>query len=178
MTEPVNSHHSSESNVCYIAGNLFNVPSRSVIGHACNCTGSWDDTIAVVFKSKFPNAYQTYYNHCKTYSSNPYALLGSCLLIHNQYNEPGGEYWIACLFTAISTNSNKDDIIRDTRSAVKDLLRQLHTHNYIGTLNPGDEYFPTISLPLIHTDSFDIPWQHTEAVLKSFPYQFNIYTSF
>lgn len=167
----------TRDNIEYFRGDLFSRPPRSILGHSCNCMGSWGAGIALQFKRKFPAAYRQYVEHCKAYSSSPQALLGTCLLI--QCND----YWIACLFTSVGNSSSncglprspKDVIINATRSAMTDLLRQLHTDRYISTLLPGDDYFPIISLPQINAGLFRVPWNETEEVIKSFPYKFHVY---
>lgn len=167
-----------KSNIQYICGDLFNSqPPQSVLGHSCNCVGSWGGGIALQFKKLFPEAHRQYVNHCKAANSNPENLLGTCLLIQSN------DYWIACLFTSVGNSSSrcgaprspKDIIIDATRAAMGDLLRQLHTDPYISTLHPGNEYFPIINLPQINAGLFCVPWNETEQVIQEFPYKFRVY---
>lgn len=167
-------------NVQYISGDLFSVRPgpTSVLAHSCNCVGSWGGGIALAFKSRFPQAFQIYKAHCQSYDANPSALVGSCLLIHNTPDMPGGEYWIACLFTSVGHGnrvSPPNMIVQATRLAITDLLRQLHTDRFISTLKPGDEYIPVINLPQINAGLFRVPWEQTKAVLKEIPYRFNVF---
>ncbi|VVT55437.1 uncharacterized protein SAPINGB_P004596 [Magnusiomyces paraingens] len=169
--------------IAYLHADILSAPPRSVIAHACNCYGSWGGGVAALFKRRFPAAYTAYANHCRAAAADPSSLLGTCFLIHNKATDPGGDYWIACLFTALfpgtpasdGSGSVEESILKETRAAIKDLLRQLHTHEYISTLLPGDEYVPVVHMPQINAGIFNVPWPLTEAVLKSFPYRFNVY---
>lgn len=170
-------------NVQYVDDSLFAVQpgSASLLAHACNCRGTWGAGVAAGFRQKFPAAYSVYRSHCQTHASNPSGLLGTCLLIHNTSSMPGGEYWIACLFTSVGTGQSvapPNEILEATRLAVTDLLRQLHTHRFISTLRPGDDYIPVINMPKINAGLFRVPWERTEAILRAIPYRFNIYVPF
>lgn len=167
----------STDNIEYLHGDLFTTPQKSVLGHSCNCMGSWGAGVALQFKRKHPVAYKQYAEHCAAYSTKPEDLLGTCLLIQSK------DYWIACLFTSVGNSSSncgrprspKDVIVKATRAALTDLLRQLHGDRYMSSLQPGDDYFPVINLPQINAGLFRVPWGETEAVIKSFPYKFHVY---
>lgn len=185
-SSPSDSELEAVENVQYVVGDLFSVAPgpASILGHACNCRGTWGAGVAAEFKRRFPGAFREYREHCLKYKNNPEELLGTCFLIHNtvELQKEGGdakEYWIACLFTSIGSGTSVDSpvqIVHATRLAVTDLLRQLHTHRFIQALRPGDDYVPIINLPKINAGLFRVPWDKTEAVLKSIPYRFNIYT--
>ncbi|PRT54851.1 ADP-ribose 1''-phosphate phosphatase [Wickerhamiella sorbophila] len=126
----------------YIKGDLF--AAKGILGHACNCHGVWGGGIALVFKKKYPHAYKVYHEYCMNKS--PSQLLGTCLLIPERDSNV-----IACLFT--SDNSSQQEIVRYTRDAVRDLVRQ--------TSNP-------INIPQINAGIFAVPWELTEQGLKEF----------
>lgn len=137
--------------ITYIQGDLFTA-SKGVLAHACNTFGSWGAGVAVQFKSKFPEAYQQYHEHCK--SNNWEDLVDTCYLI------PSGEFTIACLFT------NHDDsikgIVRRTQACVADMVSQV------------DDSTP-ISMPEINAGIFGVPWEKTERVLNEFDREFFVY---
>lgn len=167
----------SNTNIEYFHGDLFSTPPKSILGHSCNCMGSWGAGIALQFKRRHPDAFKQYKDHCAAHAGKPEELLGTCLLIHSK------TYWIACLFTSVGNSSSncgrprssKDDIVEATRLALADLLRQLHGERYISELQPGDDYFPVINIPQINAGLFCVPWNETESVIKTFPYKFHVY---
>lgn len=158
------------TNIEYFHGDLFQgAGPGSVLAHSCNCMGAWGGGIAVEFKRRFPSAYQTYRQHCRTAPGGPESLLGTCLLIEDK------GYRIACLFTSVGTSSglrssararSEPSVIVDaTAKALADLFQQLEQEQDI----------PVVSMPQINAGLFAVPWEETEAVLKTFPHKFNVY---
>ena len=109
----------SSSGITLHEGDLFtNAPANAILVHACNTQGSWGKGIATAFRTKYPDAYKIYHDTCLEKGD---ALLGTCLLI------PAGDRDIACLFTSKKFGRNtdrKDMILRSTKSAARDLMRQ------------------------------------------------------
>lgn len=161
----------------YIEGNIYShCGPKSVLAHSVSCVGAEGSSIARQISSRFPSAYQKYLQTCHANASNPATLSGSCLLVRDQ------GYWVAFLFTSVGTPNSrvplspKDLILQATREAVTDLLRQLHTDAYMSTLQPGDEYFPTINITQLNLHDFSIPWSETERLISSLPFKFRVYT--
>jgi ADP-ribose 1''-phosphate phosphatase len=101
-----------------LTGDLFSAPENSILVHACNTKGSWGAGIALAFRSRFPEQYEQYRNHC---AENMDALVGTCLLL------PAENYTVACLFTSRNYGRHKDSpdqILAATKSALEDLVRQ------------------------------------------------------
>lgn len=113
----------SATKLRYITGDLFAAPSHSILIHACNTLGSWGAGIALVFRDKYPDAFEVYKAHCKNHLNDE--LIGTCLIIRGGQREDCHD--IACLFTSKAFGKKKDsveDILVSTGSAVKDLIRQ------------------------------------------------------
>ncbi len=110
----VKTHILSMSLIKYVKGDLFQVTTNRtslnepiLIAHACNCLGHWGAGVALVFKKKFPSAFEMYKNHCSQFKDYPSKLLGTTLLIPIS-NSDGGfvdgvgrKVIIVCLFTSI-----------------------------------------------------------------------------
>ncbi|KAJ9614761.1 ADP-ribose 1''-phosphate phosphatase [Knufia peltigerae] len=137
-----------------ICGDIFDAPDRAVIVHAVNCQGVWGYGVAAHLKKRLPHAYIVYQAYC-TQAQRPYDILGTCLLIPPQKEDyskvakknqtesvserPVKRLWVACLFTSIGygkpsmTTNNpgkdpKEQMIRNTRWALKGLRFQLESH--------------------------------------------------
>lgn len=107
----------------YLTRDLFAAPPNSILIHACNTLGSWGASIALAFRSNYPDAFNVYKAHCETHSNDE--LIGTCLLIRSA--QGGGGHDIACLFTSRAYGRRKDtpeEILNSTRGAIKDLQRQ------------------------------------------------------
>lgn len=143
--------------ITYVQGDLFDAPSGSVLGHACNCQGRWGSGVAAAFKKKFPDAFEVYRDHCAQYTTEATKrdnLLGTCLLIPTT-----GDNIVACLFTSNSFGRSVDppeSIVEATERAVADMWRQLRDQNFNGQVH----------LPLINAGLFRVPWEDTEQALK------------
>lgn len=139
----------------YIKGNLFD-SSAPILGHACNCFGSWGAGVAAVFYKRFPQSFEVYREHCR---KTPAAqLLGTTLLI-----EPENGQRVACLFTSDMAGRKKlppHEIVRYTDLAMADLVRQTQ----------GVE----LSIPKINAGLFAVPWEETERVLQKYDGQLDI----
>lgn len=145
----------------YIRGDLFSAttigPHSPILAHACNPFGSWGGGVARVFASKCPEAYKLYQKHCKK-SQN---LLGTCFLAR-----PGnGEPIVACLFTS-DFEKSPEDIVRFTSSAIQDLANQVTS---IDNLEKVENGAVKIHMPQINSGIFNVPWEHTEEVLREHP---------
>lgn len=106
------------SKLLYIQGDLFSAPLNTILVHACNAAGVWGAGIALAFREKYPEQFEVYKIHCKTYGQ---SLFGTCLLISGEQHD------IACLFTSRGYGRRKDspdEILGATMTAVQDLVRQ------------------------------------------------------
>lgn len=165
------------ANIHYVHDtSIFTCNTKSVLAQTCNCSGMSNTGIAIQFALRFPHAHQRYLRACRDHSANPDRLLGTCLLTYDQ------GYWVACLFTSVGFSpiqhpriSHPNVVLSATRTSIVDLLRQLHRDPYLGTLRPGDEYFPTINMHQINSDVFNVPWSDTEAVISEIPFKFNVF---
>jgi ADP-ribose 1''-phosphate phosphatase len=104
--------------ITHITADIFAAPTGSILVHACNTRGSWGSGIALAFKQKYPDAFETYKSVCKEHGA---SLLGTCLLIRGEPHD------IACLFTSKDYGKRVDkpeQILASTRLAVLDLLKQ------------------------------------------------------
>ncbi|KIY65021.1 hypothetical protein CYLTODRAFT_438009 [Cylindrobasidium torrendii FP15055 ss-10] len=142
----------------HVKADLFTAPPpRSILVHACNTVGKWGSGIAVPFRERFPEAFDAYKTHCDEHTREE--LIGTCLII------PGKKYDIACLFTSKLYSRKKDgpeDILRATRSAVEDLMRQ----------NTGGQELHACRF---NSGKFAVPWEQTEAVLKELGVDMTVY---
>lgn len=148
---------------------IFSAPRKSILVVSADCSGSTLSSPARIqtqLRERFTSVYDTYVSHCQ--SHDPSQLLGTCLLIQEE------NYWIACLFTYnIREKVDPHAITQTTQTAVIDLLRKLHSHSFISTLLPGDEYFPTLHFEKLNSDI--IHWQYTESALVTLPFNFLVY---
>ncbi|TFK20614.1 hypothetical protein FA15DRAFT_646846 [Coprinopsis marcescibilis] len=104
--------------ISYVTGDLFSAPEGSILVQACNTKGAWGAGIALAFRERFPEEFQTYKAYCNEHGD---SLVGTCLLI------PGSRRSIACLFTSKAYGRNKDkppQILAQTKSALEDLIRK------------------------------------------------------
>lgn len=149
---------------------IFSVPRKSVLVVSVDCFGSTfrgpATTIQAQLLEQFPHVCETYGSHCQSHL--PSQLMGTSLLIQEQ------NYWIALLFTH-NTRDHIDTnvVVNTTRTAVIDLIRKLHSHSFICTLVPGDEYFPTLHLERLNMDV--IHWKYSESALATVPFNFHVY---
>jgi ADP-ribose 1''-phosphate phosphatase len=138
-------------------GNLFSAPPRSVIVHACNCSGKWGAGIALQFRERYPKAFQQYEAHCKEHSASD--LIGTSLLIP-PCEKAGPEHYIGCLFTSKGFGKRKDsvdDILEATKTSMIYLLESL--------IQDGD--VKGIYMCKINSGRFAVPWPRSREVLEA-----------
>lgn len=144
----------------YIKGDLFQAGSGrlkpSILAHACNPFGKWSAGVACTFRSKCPQAYDLYVNHCNNNSD----LLGTCFLA----NPHNGKPIVACLFTN-DFKQRPDRIVEYTESAIRDLATQLASMN----VERDADGLPVVHMPRINSGLFRVPWEHSEEVLLQCP---------
>ena len=136
----------------YLKQSLFDAPPGSYILHACNAQGVWGAGIAKEFKFRYPKAYDAYKSVCRGMGG----LDGQSLLIEDS----GGPHIVCCLIASIGYGKRRDseeDILLNTRQAVVLLLGRMQRDGrerviYSNKFNSG---------------LFGVPWEKTEAVLKS-----------
>lgn len=138
-------------------GDIFDAPNDTLIIHACNCIGSWGAGIAAAFRQRYPNAFETYKQHCKT--STPDQLIRKALLISPADGDP--KHWVGCLFTSKRFGRGRDsaqDILDATAPSMEDLIAQV-----------GDEggKIKELRICQINSGLFNVPWEHSKAVIES-----------
>lgn len=142
----------------YRKESLFVAPLGSVLVHACNAKGVWGSGIAVEFKKRFPNAFETYHNFCVN-ATGP--IVGEALITGQEQG-----YYVGCLITSEDFGVNRDAplvILKNTEAAVKNLLTAVK--------NPPKGVLD-LNLPLpIYSNKFNsgffgVPWQSSETILK------------
>lgn len=148
--------------ISYVKGDLFSAPRGSILAHACNVYGVWGGGIALAFKAKFPSAFEAYRAHC--HSKTPEELVGTTYLVKSDEKDPGGLYWIACLFTA-APSDGPDQIASNTGPAIRHLNQLLKEK---GLSQP-------ISMPMINAGIFGVPWEKTEKYLKESDTDITVY---
>jgi ADP-ribose 1''-phosphate phosphatase len=138
-------------------GDLFASPPRSVIIHACNCSGSWGAGIALQFKKRYPKAFRQYEAHCKNHS--PSDLVGTALLIPpSPKSDP--THYVGCLFTSKGYGRRKDsvdEILEATKTSMMDLLEAI--------IQDGE--VEGIYMCNINSGRFAVPWPRTKEVLEA-----------
>jgi ADP-ribose 1''-phosphate phosphatase len=126
-------------------GDLFDAPDEAVLIHACNCIGSWGAGIAAAFKTRYPEAFIEYRQHCR--SNKIENLNGSALLIP-PLEEDGPKHFVGCLFTSKRPGKARDspeDILQNTETALFNVPWE-STKSLIEKLDFKDENVPrTIS---------------------------------
>lgn len=146
----------------YVEASLFDAPRHSVLVHACNARGSWSGGIALAFKSRYPDAYTTYRDHCLARTAA--TLVGTTQLIRTH-----DQKWIACLFTSDrggGSCDSSDRILRATRSALKDLVRQVRDLNHD---------VPVVAACKFNSGIFAVPWEKTAAVIAEVGIDMDVY---
>lgn len=136
----------------YINDNLFNAPKDCLLVHACNAQGVWGSGIAKQFKEKFPLEFEMYAHYCS--DNKIYLTQGTALIVNR----------VGCLITSKDYGNNVDPVITilmNTNHALKELISNT-------TMK--------IAMPKINSGLFKVPWENTEAILKSFNRDFYIYT--
>ncbi|KAF2279061.1 uncharacterized protein EI97DRAFT_226615 [Westerdykella ornata] len=157
---------STKLSLTHLKRDIFSAPAGSVLIHACNAQGSWGSGIALAFRNSYPSAYQVYRSHCLTRHNprtNP-VRTGTCLLIPPCETKAGiPAHWIACLFTSAKYGKAKDPpsvILRNTKAAMKDLLRQVKTR-----MEAGKE-LGSLVMCRINSGKFAVKWGRTVDVLE------------
>lgn len=132
---------------------LFDAPKGSVLVHACNAKGVMGSGIALEFKKRFPENFKEYHEYCTEVGD----VTGSAFV----WSE--NDYLVGNLITS-STFSPPDeplDIIISTTMAIEDLLR-------------STAWDTTIYSNKFNSRLFNVPWEHTEKVIKRFTNLYNI----
>ncbi|KAH3683409.1 hypothetical protein WICPIJ_005628 [Wickerhamomyces pijperi] len=147
----------------YLKGDLLTQITTypSYILHSCNCQGSWGGGFAYQLSKRYPQATKIYQDHCRSFKGKD--LVGKSTVIPSD----DGKFQIICLFTSYGSGGTHDDpdtIVNNTRSALKDLR---------GKVPQG----ALISMPLINSGIFMVPWADTEDVLKMYEdlWSFDVY---
>lgn len=147
----------SKNKICITEtiGAIFEAPENALIIHSCNCLGSWSAGIAAAFRTRYPQAFNVYKNHCETRSIS--SLIGTSLLIPPTESD-GPRHFIGCLFTSRKFGKSKDNpeaILIHTATAMKDLLQRLSKQDDINE----------IRMCRINSGLFAVPWQETRTVI-------------
>ncbi|KAG2734799.1 hypothetical protein G9P44_002805 [Scheffersomyces stipitis] len=168
----------------YIKGDLLGhlPPSKSsvaVFAHACNCQGVWGGGIAAVLRVKFPSTYPLYSGHCQEKGCDPHRLLGTSVVVPSQASDPGNiagypPKYIACLFTSDFAQT-QEEIVAYTDSAIEALVDQLKELHKTTAIETGQSGKIVVNMPKINAGIFAVPWEKTEAVLKKYDVEFNVY---
>ncbi|KAK3320775.1 hypothetical protein B0T19DRAFT_247927 [Cercophora scortea] len=149
-------------------GDLFDAPPRTVLIHACNCTGSWGGGIALAFKKSYPAAYEVYNAQCK--QTTPDRLVGKALLIPPPPPPPAAtgsreaqkQHYIGCLFTSKRYGRARDspeEILKATGPAMRHLMRQIAAE--------GGGRVGEIRMCQINSGLFDVPWPLSRKAIQS-----------
>lgn len=136
------------SNISYRKGSVFKAGPGAILAHACNAQGSWGAGVALQFKKKFPKAFEDYKKWCE---KDPEVLVGSYLKLKEETNT------VVCLFTSAGYGDRKDtpeDILKNTETAVRDFIMTV-------------PYKGVVHSPKINAGLFNVPWNKTEAIIKS-----------
>lgn len=155
MSEPSSAH--GRLRITQHDGDLFDAPSNSILIHACNTRGAWGAGIALQFKRRYPNAFRTYREYCRSEAPSP----GTTLLIPPM-DDPNQNHWIGCLFTSKNYGRAKDspdEILENTSAAMFELLHKIkdeQSHAPVGTLRMCE----------INSGHFGVPWERTLASLS------------
>jgi ADP-ribose 1''-phosphate phosphatase len=142
-------------------GDLFDAPDNAILIHACNCIGSWGAGIAAAFKTRYPEAFIGYRQHCR--SNEIENLNGSALLIP-PLEEDGPKHFIGCLFTSKRPGKARDspeDILQNTETAMIDLMYQI-------ALKPE---ISEIRMCHINSGLFNVPWESTKSLIEKLDFE-------
>ncbi len=144
-----------------VTGDIFDGPANSVLIHACNCIGSWGAGIAAAFKSKYPDHFKIYKDHCSN-GSNRAALCGtSKLIIPAKGSAP--QHYVGCLFTSKDVGRRKDSpatILANTKPAMEHLLHQ------IAVMRKSGSAIGELRMCQINSGLFNVPWEKTKELLS------------
>lgn len=139
--------------IVYKKGSLFDAPEGSILVHACNAQGMWGSGIAKQFAERFPVSYEDY----KTICSMPQFEVGQGFVLSRENGQR-----IGCLITSGNygqLRDPKDVILKNTRSALRDLL------GLTGKLNCWIGEDEQIHSCKFNAGLFGVPWEETEKIL-------------
>jgi ADP-ribose 1''-phosphate phosphatase len=142
-------------------GDLFDAPDEAVLIHACNCIGLWGAGIAAAFKTRYPEAFIEYREHCR--SNEVENLNGSALLIP-PLEDDGPKHFVGCLFTSKRPGKGRDspeEILQNTETAMIDLMQQL-------ALKPE---ISEIRMCHINSGLFNVPWERTKSLIEKLDFK-------
>lgn len=125
----------------FVAGNVFTYPGLQGWAHGCNCQGAMGAGIAVEFRRRFPDMYDSYARMCRAGAYKP----GDC------YSYSTDEVTVFNLATQESWKAQLDWI----ETAVQNMLRQAKV---LGVTSIG---FPAIGAGL-----GGLQWADVKAVLQ------------
>lgn len=143
-------------------GDVFDSPENSVLIHSSNALGSWDAGVAASFRTRYPQAYAKYKNHCYSLSHKD-KLVGTCLLIE-PCDKTRPSHWVACLFTSRGFGKSVDneaDIVSNTERSLADLSAKLTESKDQGQ-SIGDCFSVKINSGLFRVD-----WELTKRVIDA-----------
>jgi len=142
-------------------GDLFDAPDEAVLIHACNCIGVWGAGIAAAFKTRYPEAFIEYTEHCR---SNDVADLNGSALLIPPLEEDGPKHFVGCLFTSKRPGKRRDspeEILQNTETAMIDLMRQI-------ALKPE---ISEIRMCHINSGLFNVPWENTKSLIEKLDFE-------
>lgn len=159
-------------------GDIFSAPPNSILIHACNARGAWGSGVAVAFKQKYPYAFRKYNTHCLSpptgsnlsVKQHQASIVGTTLLIPpsnatNQRQTSKTPHYIACLFTSLDYGkkvSPADEILENTKNALKDLAKQVSEIR-----ESGEGVIGKCHAVRINSGRFSVEWLKTKAVLEA-----------
>ena len=142
-------------------GDLFDAPDEAVLIHACNCIGLWGAGIAAAFKTRYPEAFIKYREHC---TSNDVADLNGSALLIPPLEEDGPKHFVGCLFTSKRPGKGRDspeEILQNTETAMIDLMQQI-------ALKPE---ISEIRMCHINSGLFNVPWENTKSLIEKLDFE-------
>lgn len=143
-------------------GDLFKkAPEGAYLLHACNAQGVWGSGIAKDFKKHYVESFKEYEAFCdeQLASSDSVGASGKCFITSEK---------VICLVTSFDYGKAKDSvdtIIANTTTAVHSMLQFLTGRGLTEV---------EIHSPKINSGLFDVPWEDTEATIKSVLSQYSI----
>ncbi|KAJ7282857.1 hypothetical protein C8J57DRAFT_1219026 [Mycena rebaudengoi] len=133
--------------ITHITADIFAAPTGSILVHACNTRGSWGSGIALAFKQKYPDAFETYKSG-RAYSSVASRTISR---VSSRRRTTGKRV------------DKPEQILASTRLAVLDLLKQ--------NVDPVKE----LHACRFNSEKFGVPWPETETVLTELGAEMTVY---
>lgn len=139
--------------VKHLKQSLFDAPEDSIIIHACNAQGVWGSGIAKEFKTRYPESFEWYSDHCKS----PKALGEGRLSYLTE--EPHKVGWIITSYNYGNKKDSKVSILGNTALALNDLCNSIYLK--MSGYNIIEVYSNKFNSGL-----FGVPWEESEEVLN------------